>query len=75
MCLSDNFTMNTEVITLHYEKNSIGYLLFPEMIVETQKTIKYPHMPFWQGLFNDNEWKMIFQNLFAKIICKEKSTR
>lgn len=23
MCLSDNFTMNTEVVTLHYEKNSI----------------------------------------------------
>lgn len=66
MCLSDNFTMNTEVVTLHYEKNSIGYLLFPEMIVETQKVTKYPYMPFWQGLFDDNEWKTIFQNLFTK---------
>lgn len=23
-------------------------------------------MPFWQGLFDDNEWKTIFQNLFTK---------
>ena len=66
MCLADNFTMNTEFVTLNYEKGGRGYLLFPEMIVETQKATKYPWMPFWQGLFDDNEWKTIFTNLFQK---------
>lgn len=66
MCLANNFTMNTEFVTLNYEKGGQGYLLFPEMIVETQKAIKYPHMPFWQGTFNDDEWKIIFKNLFEK---------
>lgn len=28
--------------------------------LETQKVTKYPYMPFWQGLFDDNEWKTIF---------------
>lgn len=66
MCLTNNFTMNTATITLNYEKGGCGHLLFPEMITETQKTIKYPLIPFWQGLFDDNEWKTIFKNLFAK---------
>lgn len=66
MCLTDNFTMNTEFVTLNYEKGGRGYLLFPEMIAETQKTTKYPWMPFWQGTFDDNEWKTIFKNLFQK---------
>lgn len=48
------------------KENKETYLLFPEMIVETQKVTKYPYMPFWQGLFDDNEWKTIFQNLFTK---------
>lgn len=66
MCLADNFTMNTEFVTLNYEKGGQGYLLFPEMIVKTQKATKYPFMPFWQETFDDSEWKTIFKNLFQK---------
>ena len=66
MCLSNNFTINTEFVTLNYDNRDQSFLLFFDTITETKQTWQYPHIPFWMGTFNDDDWKTIFKNLFAK---------